>query len=129
MNYATISADVISYTALSEADKRKLESGINKLLIELSERYKKQSFYGRLVQGDYIECAVDVPQVSLRIALLLKTYIKSFDLETAKTNKLKLKYFSEHGIRLAVAIAPLTNHLLLSNQKSRWPGLSAICWV
>lgn len=108
MDYATISADVISYTSLSETEKRKLESGIKQLLSDLSERFRKQSFYGRLVQGDYIECAVDDPKYSLRIALLLKTYIKSIDLEIIKSNKSKLKYFFEHGVRLAVAVAPLT---------------------
>jgi len=108
MNYATISADVISYTSLSETEKRKLEGGINKLISDLSERYNKQNFYGRLVQGDYIECALDAPKYSLRIALLLKTYIKSIDLGLAKSHKSKLKYFLDHGIRLAVAIAPLT---------------------
>jgi hypothetical protein len=108
MNYATISADVISYTSLSETEKRKLETGIRKLLNDLSERFKKQNFYGRLVQGDYIECALDAPRYSLRIALLLKTYVKSIDLGLVKSNRSKLKYFLDHGIRLAVAIAPLT---------------------
>lgn len=108
MNYATISADVISFTSLSEKEKRKLQSGIKLLLIDFSERFKKFSFYGRLVQGDYIECAINAPKYSLRIALLLKTYIKSIDFEKTKSNKSKLKYFFEYGIRLAVAIAPLT---------------------
>ena len=107
MNYATISADVISYTSLSETEKRKLEAGIKKLLGDLSEKYRKQGFYGRLIQGDYIECAVNAPEYSLRIALLLKTYIKSIASQTTKSNKSKLKYFFEHGIRLAVAVAPL----------------------
>ena len=107
MNYATISADVISYTSLSETEKRKLETSIKKLLGDLSERYRKQSFYGRLIQGDYIECAVNAPEYSLRIALLLKTYIKSIAIQITKSNKSKLKYFLEHGIRLAVAVAPL----------------------
>ncbi|MFO8234776.1 MAG: RNA polymerase subunit sigma-70 [Bacteroidales bacterium] len=107
MNYATISADVISYTALKETEKRKVETYIKQLINDLSERYKKQKFYGRLVQGDYIECAMDNPQYALRIALLLKTYIKSIDLEVPKNEKSRIKYFSEHGIRLAVAVAPL----------------------
>lgn len=107
MDFATISADVISYTSLKETEKRRLESAIKQLIKELSERYKKQSFYGRLVQGDYIECAIDNPQYALRIALLLKTYIKSIDFGVPKIEKSRIKYFSEHGIRLAVAIAPL----------------------
>ncbi len=107
MNFATISADVISYTSLSQDEKRKLETSINQLLIMLSEKYKQQSFYGRLVQGDYIECALDAPKYALRIALILKTYIKSIDFELSKPNKKKLKYFLEHGIRFALAVAPL----------------------
>jgi hypothetical protein len=107
MNFATISADVISYTSLSETEKRKLETGIKKLLSDLSERYKKQGFYGRLIQGDYIECAVEKPEYSLRIALLLKTFIKSINIQTTKNNKSKLKYFFDYGIRLAIAVAPL----------------------
>ena len=107
MDYATISADVISYTSLKETEKRRLESDIKQLINDLSERYKEQSFFGRLVQGDYIECALDNSEYALRIALLLKTYIKSLAIQSIKNDKTRLKYFSEYGIRLAVAIAPL----------------------
>lgn len=107
MDFATISADIISYTSLSELEKRELESGIRDLLSELSVRFKNQSFYGRLVQGDYIECAMNDPQYSLRIALLLKTFVKSYDFKVRRDDKSRLKYFFEHGIRLAVAVAPL----------------------
>ena len=108
MDYATISADVISYTSLSEKEKRRLESGIRQLLTDISEKFRKQHFFGRLIQGDYIECAMEGPEFALRIALLLKTYIKSLEFKSTKSNESRLKYFSEHGIRLAVAIAPLT---------------------
>lgn len=107
MDFATISADVISYTSLTEIERRTLESGVKHLFSVLTEKYKTQSFYGRLVQGDYMECAVDTPQYALRIALILKTYVKSIVFEVSKNNKSRLKYFSEHGIRLAVAVAPL----------------------
>jgi hypothetical protein len=79
MNYATISADVISYTSLLEEEKRELEAGIKEILSDLTNKYEKYSFYGRLVQGDYIECALKSPKYALRIALLLKTYIKAFE--------------------------------------------------
>jgi hypothetical protein len=107
MNYATISADVISYTSLPENEKRKLESGLKKLLGDLSQKYGKKSFFGRLVQGDYIECALTLPQHALRTALLLKTYVKSFEIVKEKRSSAQLKYFREHGLRLAVAVAPL----------------------
>jgi len=108
MNFAAISADIISYTSLSELEKRSLESGIRNLISELSEKFTGQNFYGRLVKGDYIECAMNDPQYSLRIALLFKTFVKSFDFNVNKGDRSRLKYFFEHGLRLAVAVAPLT---------------------
>jgi hypothetical protein len=107
MNYSTISADVISYTSLLEEERRELEAGIKELLSDLTNKYERYSFYGRLVQGDYIECALKSPKYALRIALLLKTYIKTFEFNKKKEKRVRLKYFNEHGIRLAVAIAPL----------------------
>ncbi len=107
MNYSTISADVISYTSLLEEEKRELETGIKELLSDLTKKYEKYSFYGRLVQGDYIECALKSPKYALRIALLLKTYIKTFEFNKKNEKGNRLKYFNEYGIRLAVAIAPL----------------------
>ncbi|MFW6225215.1 MAG: fumarate hydratase, partial [Bacteroidota bacterium] len=107
MNYATISADVISYTSLLEEERRRLETGIKELLSDLTKKYEKHSFYGRLLQGDYIECALKSPKYALRIALLLKTYIKTFDFNKKKGKRNRLKYFNEYGVRLAIAIAPL----------------------
>lgn len=107
MNYATISADVISYTSLWEEEKRLLESGIKGLLSDLAIEYKDDAFFGRLVQGDYIECALDSPKYALRIALLLKTYIKTFNFIQTNDKRNRLRYFKEHAIRLAVAVAPL----------------------
>lgn len=106
-NFATLSADVISYTSLKEEEKRKLESAIKQLLFDLTVKYGKYNFFGRLVQGDYIECALNAPEHALRIALLLKTLVKSFDFSNKANKDNRLKYFSEHGVRLAVAVAPL----------------------
>jgi len=47
------------------------------------------------------------PKHALRIALILKTYIKTFEFNKKKGKRNRLKYFNEHGVRLAVAIAPL----------------------
>lgn len=105
--YGTISADVISYTSLSEENKRFLEKSINQLITLLSDKFKEQHFFGRLVQGDYIECAFTSPEYALRIALLLKTFIKSLNFENLNQKNRELKYFLDHGIRLAAAIAPL----------------------
>src|SRR5690554_1584431 len=107
MNNATISADIIAYTSLAETDRRKLESKIKDLLKNLSQDYREYTFFGRMVQGDLIECAIKYPGYALRIALLLKTLVKSFEPEKNSKNKNQLKYFKEHGLRLAIAIAGL----------------------
>jgi hypothetical protein len=106
MKNATISADVVSYTSLTTKDKRALELGIGNLLGELSKKYKNHSFYGRMVQGDTIECALNSPIHVLRIALMLKTFVKSFQLSSAYQNN-RIKHFKEHGIRLAIAVDEL----------------------
>ena len=54
MNSSTISPDIISFTALSLEDKRKIELIIRQLLSELTEKYKEFGFFGRIVHGDYI---------------------------------------------------------------------------
>lgn len=105
MNAATISADIISFTALSTKDKEQLNSKIKELLSDLTEKYKTENFFGRMVQGDYVECAMFSPQYALRIALLLKTLVKS--LEVSDSKDLRIRYFREYGVRIAIAVAPL----------------------
>ncbi len=108
MNSSTISADIVSYTSLGIDDKRKLELLIKKLLAELTDSYKKYDFFGRVFQGDYIECALNEPIYALRIALLLKTLVKSYELEENNEIIKRTRYFKEYGIRIAIAVAPLT---------------------
>ncbi len=114
MNSATISADIISYTSLTTDDKSKLENKVKKLLNELTKKYKKELFFGRMIQGDYIECAIKYPKKSLRLALLFKTFIKSINLNISNKNNNRIKYFKEYAIRLAVAVAPLVT---INNEK------------
>lgn len=107
MNNAAISADIISYTSLGENDKRILEQKIKKLIDEITVHFNREVILGRLILGDYIEFAMESPKHALRIALLLKTYIKSLRLPNEQTNNNRIKYFKEHGVRIAVAVAPL----------------------
>lgn len=108
MNNATLSADIVSFTSLVEEDKRKLEICVKQLLSDLSVKYVESNFWGRVVQGDYIECAMKSPVHALRIALLMKTLVKSFELSNANDENKRIKYFKEYGIRIALAVAPLT---------------------
>jgi len=107
MNKASISCDVISSTALSMDDRQLIDSRIRRLLDILKDKYSDINFFARISKGDYIECAMDDPKFSLRIALILKTLIKSMELESANKRDMKTKYFKEHGVRAAVAVASL----------------------
>ena len=106
-NAGAISGDIISYTALPTDDRRDLEKEIRQLLDILRKKYEDSRFFGRLVQGDHIECALDNPAYLLRIGLLLKTYIKSLDIPEGNALNKRTRLFREHGLRLAVAVAPM----------------------
>ena len=73
--YATISADVVSSTSLSQESMLKLNDHIKKCLVILEDRYSK--FWGRIVRGDTIECVLPSPENALEVALILKTWVKS----------------------------------------------------
>jgi len=105
---ATISADIVSFTSLSDSDRIRITEDIEKLIKELSLKYKDSSFFGRVVQGDLIECAMNNPIHVLRIALILKTFIKSMDYIDQEVNSNRFKYFKEYGIRLAIAVGNLS---------------------
>lgn len=108
MEGATISADIVSFTSLGDSDRIRITEEIEKLINELSLKYEDSSFFGRIVQGDLIECAIDNPKHILRIALLLKTFIKSMDYIDQEVNRNRFKYFREYGIRLAIAVGNLS---------------------
>jgi hypothetical protein len=107
MNNATISADIISYTSLIDEDKREVERKTRNLLNQLSQQYQKEGFFGRIVQGDYLECAMFSPEIALRVALIIKTFIKSIELSNLNNANKRYKYFKEYGVRIALAVAPL----------------------
>lgn len=107
MNSSTLSADIVSFTSLKVEDKRKIEEQIKLLISDLTAKYREDGFFGRIIQGDYIECALNSPVHAMRIALLLKTLVKSFELSEDIKNNKRTKYFKEYGIRIAMAVAPL----------------------
>lgn len=96
--YATISADVVSSTSLSIDETIELKQKIKELFFSLEGLYP--AFWGRQIKGDYIECLIPDVSKAFRIALIIKTYIKSFNVIEAKDKKL----FQTYGIRLALGI-------------------------
>ncbi|MDR1170851.1 MAG: RNA polymerase subunit sigma-70 [Bacteroidales bacterium] len=106
-NRATISADIISSTSLEVEHRLFLEKQLTFFLSVLRKTFKNDGFYGRIIKGDYIECALKRTKNALRIALLLKAYIKSMDIKDGK-NKSYLKNFKTYGVRAAIGVGELT---------------------
>ncbi len=112
MRNATISADIIASTSLQKEEKEELNLKIEQLFSELDSLFntKKRLFYGRMIKGDYVECYIEQPQKSLRIALLLKTAVKSLSLKKMKTDndtRKRRKLFQTFGIRIGIGIGEM----------------------
>ena len=99
--YATISADIVSSTSLSLESTIELKQKIGQLLKLLENKYT--NFWGRQIKGDYIECFIPNVADSFRIALIIKSYIKSLSLPEIKLNK----DFQTYGIRISIGIGAM----------------------
>ena len=71
---ATISADIVRSTSLATEDLVELRKSIGRLLDELERAYT--GFWARIVRGDSIECFVPRYSDALRIAILIKLFVK-----------------------------------------------------
>lgn len=101
MMYAAISADVVSSTTLSVDETIAFKQRIESLFRILEEKYP--GFWGRLIKGDYLECLLPSAKDALRVALLLKTCIKSFPLHDTEGKKL----FQTYGVRMAIGLGTM----------------------
>lgn len=96
--YAAISADIVSSTSLCIEETIALKQRIEDLFSVLENKFP--GFWGRIIKGDYIECLLPSAKDSFRVALIIKSCIKSFPVAEPKKKKL----FQTYGIRIAVGI-------------------------
>jgi len=108
MNKATISADIVSSTSLNVEQRLILERELKKLLRILKQTFGSKSFYGRLIKGDYIECVLNDPKLALRVALIMKSFVKSLKIQASDITNKKIQRFKEYGIRIAVGVGELS---------------------
>ena len=101
---ATISADIVSSTALSVFDLMHLQSVIRQFLDELSVK-SQDADWGRLFKGDSVEIFLSNPHEALRTALLLKALVKKTFVESNMETKHSL--FKKFGIRIAIGIGEM----------------------
>ena len=99
--YATISADIVSSTSLCIEETIALKQRIEELFSILEKRFP--GFWGRLIKGDYVECLLPSVKDSFRVALIIKSCIKSFPIAESKDKKL----FQTYGIRMAMGIGDM----------------------
>lgn len=95
---ATISADIVRSTSMSTDDMIILRNRLKGLLEELEKDYP--GFWARIVRGDSIECFVPEYRYALRIAILIKLFIK-MEVVGLVCHELLLRY----GIRFSIGVA------------------------
>jgi len=84
-----------------------LSEQLQDLLTQLSSKFATHS---RVVKGDYLECVCKEAGQSLRVALAIKSFVKSLEVRQAGNRKdnNRIKLFKTHGIRLAIGYGELS---------------------
>ena len=97
--YATISADIVDSTSLSAEDTIRLKESLEGFFPVMKSLCSPA--WGRVVRGDSVECVIPEATKSLRVALLLKCYVRSLGLPSASATMRK------KGVRMAIGIGEL----------------------
>ena len=97
---ATISADIVRSTSMDTADLLDLRKGLQGLISNLEKDIP--GFWARIVRGDSLECVVPDSRDSLRIAILLKLFLKMRVADYTCSEMLQ-----RHGIRFSIAVGDL----------------------
>ena len=98
---ATISADIVRSTSLQTGDLIELRNRLRGLLDNLEKDY--QGFWARITRGDSIECVVPDYRYVLRIAILIKLFVK-IQVDSFDCHELLQRY----GIRFSIGIADIS---------------------
>ena len=97
--YATLSADIVDSTSLSAEDTVKLKESLEDFFPVMKSFCGEA--WGRVVRGDSVECVIPEVSQSLRIALLLKCYVKMLELDSAS------RTMKKKGIRVVIGLGSL----------------------
>lgn len=103
--YSVINGDIVASTTLEQEEKDGFQEQLKFLFKQLEEEYNS---YSRIYKGDYFECVNEQSEKGLRIALLIKSFIKGLDVEIK--NKKRGKYFKEYGARIVIGYGELSEY-------------------
>lgn len=97
---ATISADIVRSTSMNTEDLIVLRNRLRDLFQDFEEDYP--GFWARIVKGDSIECVVPNYNDALRIAILIKLYVKM------RVSKFECsEMLQRYGIRFSIGVADI----------------------
>ena len=97
---ATISADIVRSTSMNTEDLIMLRNKLQVLFHDFEEDYP--GFWARIVRGDSIECVVPNYNDALRIAILIKLYVK-INVSEIECSEMLQRY----GIRFSIGVAEI----------------------
>lgn len=97
---ATISADIVRSTSLNTEDLIALRNRLRELFDDFEKDYP--GFWARIVRGDSIECVVPEYRYVLRIAFLIKLFVK-MQVSAYDCHEMLHRY----GVRFSVGIADI----------------------
>lgn len=95
---ATLSADIVRSTSLHTCDLIELRNRLLNLFDDLEKDY--HGFWARIVKGDGIECYIPEHRYALRIAVLLKLFVK-MQADKCDCSEMLQKY----GIRFSIGVS------------------------
>ena len=95
---AAISADIVASSSLTLEQRIFLDEKLRELLCNLRTIFGIKKFFGRLIKGDCLECILEEPQMALRAALLIRTFVKSLDIKSSDS------HFNDYGIAVVLGI-------------------------
>ena len=98
---ATISADIVQSTSFETKDLIELRKQLHSLFHDI-ERDMLPGFWGRIVRGDMIECFVPDGGKALRIAIVIKLFVRMFADQVPSSSLTR-----QHGIRFSIGIGSL----------------------
>lgn len=106
MKEATISADIINSTSFDKDDTVMLSQYLSDFFVLLKSRFCDS--WGRVVRGDGMEIVVSEVKDLVRIAVVLKCYIKAFKVNFGFFNNIRgHRRIPNFGIRVVIGIGGL----------------------
>lgn len=97
---ATISADIVRSTSLKTESLIALRNKLRDLLDDFENDYP--GFWARIVMGDSIECVIPEYKYALRLAILIKLFVK-MQVDDYDCHELLQRY----GVRFSIGIADM----------------------